>query len=785
MRNTIYCFLFWLLPVYSSAQSEAHCQALLQPLPEPAQVAQTATALQRWQQGIRAYEQQRYAQAIGLWRSLCQNPPAGISTIRLHRHLAAAYLESGRLSTAWKTLQKVLTQVETAPAESQALFFSQLADVLQRLQRPAQAHAYLQRAELAAKTSGDAKIRAQVRNLRANWHYAHENYQQALLDYLSASQYLLAQGLHEQRPEHEPLFLDIQINQLRTRWQLQEQPDIKAITQLFQQIRSLSKVQQSAALLSLGQLLLNISAAQKTTLKSLRPLTQQILQMALQQTQMLDKGKNQALQQSWALGYLAQLYEQNHQLKLARHFNQQALFFSQEQPQSRYLWEWQQGRLLHAQGRMDAAVAAYRKALDSLQPIRAALLTQRNAHEVFYQRIRPVYYGLADLLLQRAEKITVPAQKKQWLQQAQNTLERMKAAELDNYFQDACLTQPKVSRLEKLDAHTAVLYPIILPDRLVLLLSLPDGLHQFTTQIDAASINQALRQLQHHLQNIRHYRFISQSRKLYQWLISPILEDLKAQQINTLITVPDGALRMVPMAALHDGKQFLIQQFALATTPGLKLTQPRPLSYAMDNGGLSILLDGLSEARAGFAPLPNVEQELDTIRQLFPRHTILLNQDFSLEQVSKALQQQAYPIIHIASHGQFNADPQETFILTHDDKLTMNRLEQLLGLNRYREEAVELLTLSACQTAVGDERAALGLAGVAIKAGARSALASLWFVNDEATGALVSGFYRHLVENPQQSKAQALQQAQIELLKQRRFRHPAFWAPFLLIGNWL
>jgi len=120
----------------------------------------------------------------------------------------------------------------------------------------------------------------------------------------------------------------------------------------------------------------------------------------------------------------------------------------------------------------------------------------------------------------------------------------------------------------------------------------------------------------------------------------------------------------------------------------------------------------------------------------------------------------------------------------YDDKLTMDRLERLLSFNQFRENTVELLTLSACQTAVGDERAALGLAGVAIKAGARSALASLWFVNDTATAELISEFYNQL-RSTQLSKAQALQNAQKKLLDQKTFNHPIFWAPFLLIGNWL
>jgi CHAT domain-containing protein len=114
----------------------------------------------------------------------------------------------------------------------------------------------------------------------------------------------------------------------------------------------------------------------------------------------------------------------------------------------------------------------------------------------------------------------------------------------------------------------------------------------------------------------------------------------------------------------------------------------------------------------------------------------------------------------------------------------MNQLEQIVGIGQYRDKPVELLTLSACQTAAGDDRAALGLAGVAVKSGARSALATLWFVNDQATALLVSDFYQHLKDSSV-SKAGALQQAQINILSDRRYRHPGYWSPYLLIGNWL
>ncbi|HLZ33362.1 MAG TPA: CHAT domain-containing protein, partial [Nitrospira sp.] len=132
----------------------------------------------------------------------------------------------------------------------------------------------------------------------------------------------------------------------------------------------------------------------------------------------------------------------------------------------------------------------------------------------------------------------------------------------------------------------------------------------------------------------------------------------------------------------------------------------------------------------------------------------------------------------------FEREVKNSFVLTFDDRLTMDRLSQVVGHFKLRGQPLELLSLSACQTAAGDDRAALGLAGIAIKAGARSALATLWFVNDESSSALVVEFYRQL-KNPAMSKAMALRQAQLKVLENPEYQHPIFWAPFLLLNNWL
>jgi CHAT domain-containing protein len=273
--------------------------------------------------------------------------------------------------------------------------------------------------------------------------------------------------------------------------------------------------------------------------------------------------------------------------------------------------------------------------------------------------------------------------------------------------------------------------------------------------------------------------YLPHAQQLYDWLVRPLEPELAKQQIATLVFVPDSALRTIPMAALHDGSTFLINKFAVALTPGITLTDPRPLNREK----MRFLTTGLTKAVQGFPSLPYVAEEVETIRSLYGGDQ-LLNQDFLTRRLEQELRNGQYGILHIATHGKFSTSVNDSFLLTFDEKLTMSTLDQLIGLFRFRENPLELLTLSACQTGVGDDRAALGLAGVAIKAGARSALATLWFINDEASAELVSEFYRQL-RNPKLSKAQALQIAQQKLLEDRVYEHPAYWSPFLLLNNWL
>lgn len=492
---------------------------------------------------------------------------------------------------------------------------------------------------------------------------------------------------------------------------------------------------------------------------------------------------------SYALGYLGQLYEERRRFDDAMSLTNRAIFQAQRAnaPESLYRWQWQTARLHAARSDLDAAIAAYGRTVHTLQGLRQDLSLVRTARQSsFRQAVGPVFFSLADSLLTRARQQADDAARQRDLREARDTIEKLKAAELRDYFQDDCVTRfqernigEQSEGLEQLAADTAVIYPILLPDRTEILVGFNDGIQQFSVPVGSVRMSEEVDNLRRRLEKRTTRQYRRHAKKLYQWLIAPLVPALEQHGIKTLVVVPDGALRTIPLAALHDGKDFLVARYALATTPGLKLTDPKPLRRQQ----LQLLLNGLTEAVQGFPALPNVAGEIDNISKLYDSR-VLRDSEYLIESVEHELKSTPYRVVHIASHGQFDSDPAKSFLLAYDDKLTMNRLEKYMSLSRYSDEPVELLTLSACQTAAGDERAALGLAGVAIKAGARSALATLWFVNDEASSKLVTEFYRQLGD-PSLSKAEALRRAQLSILKQRRYRHPSYWAPFLLIGNWL
>jgi len=495
------------------------------------------------------------------------------------------------------------------------------------------------------------------------------------------------------------------------------------------------------------------------------------------------EGRDDALALSYASGHLGELYAAAGREAEALDLTRRAVFAAQgaRADESLYRWSWQSARLLARLGERDAALAAYRRALASLQAVRQDMILElRAARRSWRDTVGPLFLELAELLLRRSGSETVPQER---LLEARNVVEQLKAVELEDYFQDECVATQLARQkdIDRIAPRTAVLYPIVLPERLEMLVGLADGIHQITLPIAAAELAENARRFRQRLEKRTTSEFMPYARSLYAALFAPLEPLLAAHEVDTIVLIPDGPLRGVPVGALFDGKGFLVERYAFATAPGLRLVEPRAL---VEGREIQILLSGLTEAVQSFPSLPFVDAELTGLQVLFAGGRQLRNREFSVPSFEKAMRGTAYTIVHIASHGQFDSDPKKSFLLTYDGRLDMDGLEQMIKLARFREDPIELLTLSACRTAAGDERASLGLAGVAVKSGARSALATLWYVNDQASSLLVNGFYRQL-RDAGGTKAKALQEAQRAVLADPRFRHPVYWAPFLLIGNWL
>ena len=511
-----------------------------------------------------------------------------------------------------------------------------------------------------------------------------------------------------------------------------------------------------------------------------------LIEIALKQAQSL--GDKQA--EANALGYLGAISHFLGNPGKAEQLTEQALqrLSAYEHPELAYLWQWQLGRLYQSQGKSEKAIASYTLAVDILESLRQDLvLTNADIQFNFRDSVEPVYRELVDLLLQPSSN--KPAQISQdKLKQARKIIESLQLAELNNFFREACI-DAKPQQIDQIDSQAAVIYSIVLPRRLAVILSRPGKpLNYYEIEFDRSSSNSASESIEPVFDemfanlnpSISSPDPLQPHQQIYDWLIRPLEVELAESEIKTLVFVLDGVLRSVPMAALHDGQQYLVEKYNIALTPGLQLLSPRSLSPEK----LRTLAGGLAEARQGFSPLPGVKQEINKIAGIFSSE-VILDQDFTRPRLQKEIKSASFPIVHLATHGQFSSQADDTFLLTWDERINVKNLDQLLREGEGQEiSPIELLILSACQTATGDKRAVLGLAGVAVRSGARSTLATLWSVQDQSTANLMSQFY-DILNQSGLSKAEALRQAQLSLLRSSQYQHPFYWAPFVLVGNWL
>jgi len=742
-------------------------------------VAREPTPDTLMEQGLQAYQRGSFDQALAAWKQAAQIYEHQGKVKEQSQALVQAAQASESLGQVSQALQQLELALTLAQQTGDRAWIVAVTESLGRTylaaRKPDAAVQYLTQALAIAQADEYRRLIAAIHNDLGIAYVAQQHDADALAAFATSAQKAQAAG-------DRPLTMRAYINAARMALKL-NQPD-KARNWLdlaFDALKDFEPSHDKAV--NLIQVGLGYQQLRASMPAMDAPLLLRAAGVLLEATTVAEQVGDTRMR-SYADGYLGHLYETEHRYDEALQLTRRAVFSAQSAnaPESLFRWQWQLGRLSAATGKLDEAIASYDHATTTLRPIRMEVASSwGNDSFAGEDSVRALFFELADLLLQHASLTDDSQGAEQYLRRARDAVETYKATELRDYFRDDCVDtlQARIAKLDTLAAGTAVVYPIVFADRLELLVSLPNGLRRLSVPISSATLTQEVRVFRKTVEKRTTREYLPHAQQLYAWLIRPLEPDLASFRIDTLVFIPDGPLRTVPMAALHDGGQFLIEKFAVATTPGLNLTDPKPI----DRDKVRLLSSGLTRAVQGFPSLPFVEEEINAIHTLYQGDQ-LLNAEFSTPRLEQELRDHPYGILHMATHGWFAADTTQSYLLTYNGKITIDELDRLIGLFRYRKDPLELLTLSACQTGIGDDRSALGLAGVAIKAGARSALATLWFINDEASATLVSEFYRQL-RNSAQSKAQALQQAQQKLLADRVYEHPAYWSPFLLLNNWL
>jgi len=773
-----------------------------------------------YQSGIEFMNQAQYQQAILAFNKALSKQ----LSINALVQRGEAYRILGRNKEAISDLENALELLDKdQPSEKLAIVQISLGQAYLQDQRFYLAHETLSDGEQSAQSLNRQELLAAVNNLLGNFHNMNNKPE------LAKEKYQI--GLEKAKQiDDKSLTSTLLINLSR----VEDEPKQRK-SYLYQAAALIKEIEHSAE-----QNALAIALGYQAIENQLYKLAYTYLNEAANSSKLL----NQPRLSSEANGYLGKLYEGKQRYEDALIFTEKAIQDAQRIASYDLLlqWEWQQGKLQKLTGNPNAAISSYRRAVNHIQAIRNDIPVQyHDGKSSFRATLAPIYLGLVELLIEYAEK-QEELQQQELLTEALNIVERLKTAEMQDYFKDACaVDQAPLDDLNAVAPGSAVIYPVIFSDRIELLVQI--GKKKFHKRVDsplktvrrlAFRINAGLRP-----ESGGFFRRYSKnfSYQLYQQLIQPWEQELKAQKIHTLVYAPDGFLRQLPLGALWTGDHYLIEDYAVVNVPGLTLMDMK----SSRRGNISALVAGVSRPGDVVDELPEEMQEIlattassDKVRSISRGIRLRAlpgkgqsNQDLILERpllddtkdkIQTALElpgvvdelqsissimdtqnllddkfllgnfekeiSKSYGIVHIASHGLFSGTPEKSFLVAYDRVLNMSKLEELFKSEAFSDSPVEILTLSACQTAEGDDRSPLGLSGVALKSGARSALGSLWPVADVVAKQLLPDFYNNLNAH-NMTKAKALQAAKIKLLKQNEYSHPGLWASFILIGNWL
>ncbi|MBP0017775.1 MAG: CHAT domain-containing protein [Cyanobacteria bacterium SBLK] len=552
-----------------------------------------------------------------------------------------------------------------------------------------------------------------------------------------------------------------------------------------------------------------------------REIDSQNLENLLTKAEQQAKKLNDLRGLSYSKGYRGYWLELQGDLATARKLTEEAILITENirAPEIRYLWEWQLGRILAVESwekphKTDSAIAAYRSALKNLEQVREDMMSLKNPDFRFLFRddVEPVYREFAELLLRSPEPFQTAlksdAKKIQQeiatekadaaisiityekIKEAISVIEGLQVAELEDYLrcnlQERSLTSLDRYLQGNSQDNAALIYPILLGDRLRVIVQLPgqkEPLYYIQPHsISRKEIHEKIEELRRAIREKLGAEDNTIFQEIYNLILGGLEPELEKNAVKNLVFVMDSELRNIPLAALHDGQNYAIERYSIALNLGLEIEDTQPLILSET----AILAAGVSEQNLRKSSLPYVEEELDFIKNHFDRAEVLLNSEFTIPTFQDKIKVNPFAIVHLATHGVFSSNPEETILWVYQDRMTLNDLSQLLSQQQeQQEQAIELLVLSACQTAIGDKRATLGVAGIATRSGAKSTLATLFSVDDELTAKLIKTFYQQL-DLSNTSKAEALRQAQLTLLQgeEIKYQQPYYWSPYILIGNW-
>ncbi|AUB43205.1 Tetratricopeptide (plasmid) [Nostoc flagelliforme CCNUN1] len=448
-----------------------------------------------------------------------------------------------------------------------------------------------------------------------------------------------------------------------------------------------------------------------------------------------------------------------------------------------YQWQQQLGNLYNKQGRAKEALTMYKSAIDNLAQIRDSMLSSNVDIQFFFQEeVEPVYRDYMKLLLKDSNPN---------LEEVIQTNERLQTAQLENFLKCGKLDLISLNEIPDLNSAYGIINIIDLDETIEVILQVKDrSLYHYSIEANLVkeNVNDLLWSLQDQkLATIDVEQILLPSQALYEKLIAPLASYLPAS--GTLIFILDKSFQSIPMGILYDGKNYLLEHYSIAATLGSRIRSPKPLSKKR----FTALIAALSKpspslldrnAPKGVRSLPKTFEEVKDVQSQTQSSLTLLDEKFTSLRLEQEINKNNFPIVHISTHGQFSSDPLKTVLLAYDQVINIREFDKLLkGKVQTDADAIELLVLSACQTAKGNKRSALGMAGVAAQAGARTTIATLWLVDADSTALLMEEFYKELKNGI--PKAEALRLAQLTLMKNPKYAHHYYWAPFLLVGSWL